>query len=632
MKSLFTITLLQLCLLLSLSVQLNAQDICPSGTQGVNVFPIDFDVDDENMPLLEGTVIESNDPVISNQPYANLFGAGMGIVFEIDPSSDNPLTLYDSEGTGGADSDLERQSGNSNTSWEAGNIPNANLGLLAILNEEDPTITNGIIQNPNDDGDGGTVVTMSSMPLTDFNVDLVDIESASAGSFRFQNTFTGQSIDIPFSAFLSSSSTVFSLPGVAYADGSANRFNNINVANINTYANDIGSPLLPALSSFNRITVISTTSFAIGGICIKKAEVDFGDLPNDDYCTTLASNGAVHVVTPSTLKIGATVDAEADGQPTNDAEGDDSNGDDEDGLIFFPAMPAPGGTLSFNNFPVTNMTGVKATLYVFIDFDADGDFDADEFAAIPVPNNATEVDFDIDVPNDAQQNAPVYARFRLTTDELVPDNPTDGQVNGGSKGPATNGEVEDFFSTFVLPVELMEFSAKAVECEIVLNWASASEIDFSHYELQRGFDGKSFEPIAKINGSSNALAYNEYSFTDKLEKPTQYYRLKMVDLDASYEYSSVQVVKTACDGVKSDLMVHPSPVAKSQFLTVSFYAAKENSELTITDMNGKIVSIVNASNLNQGTNRLQIDISSMTAGVYFIIDEQLNTQRFVVIE
>ncbi|MFN8445074.1 MAG: hypothetical protein U0175_30080, partial [Caldilineaceae bacterium] len=59
---------------------------------------------------------------------------------------------------------------------------------------------------------------------------------------------------------------------------------------------------------------------------------DFGDLPtaaqsgfSNNYPTTLADNGASHGIT-TTLRLGAQIDSEADGQPSADATGDDTTG------------------------------------------------------------------------------------------------------------------------------------------------------------------------------------------------------------------------------------------------------------------------------------------------------------------
>ncbi|MFK7807738.1 MAG: alpha-amylase family glycosyl hydrolase [Saprospiraceae bacterium] len=49
-----------------------------------------------------------------------------------------------------------------------------------------------------------------------------------------------------------------------------------------------------------------------------------------------------------------------------------------------------------------------------------------------------------------------------------------------------------------LPVELVEFSAKARNEKVLLEWETASEIDFNLFELERSIDGRTFEKISSI--------------------------------------------------------------------------------------------------------------------------------------
>jgi hypothetical protein len=114
--------------------------------------------------------------------------------------------------------------------------------------------------------------------------------------------------------------------------------------------------------------------------------IDFGDLPDSgpgtgeqNYETLIASGGPAHkLVTDDmgnpTLKIGALVDDEFDGQPTADADGDAADIDDEDG--FNPASVMFVRTQPENiDIPVMNMTGMDAKLTLYVDWDNDGNFD-----------------------------------------------------------------------------------------------------------------------------------------------------------------------------------------------------------------------------------------------------------------
>ena len=167
---------------------------------------------------------------------------------------------------------------------------------------------------------------------------------------------------------------------------------------------------------------------------------DYGDLPDltsstgaGDYQTQLANNGPRHLV-DNTLRMGALVDGEGDGQQSAIADGDDTNTDDEDGIAAFPTFYA--GQTANITASVTNTTGSQATLYGWIDFNNDGQLDnATERASVSVPSGGTgNVTLTFSVPGGAVTSTDLGARFRLSTD---PD-------AANATGSADDGEVEDY--------------------------------------------------------------------------------------------------------------------------------------------------------------------------------------------
>ncbi len=185
---------------------------------------------------------------------------------------------------------------------------------------------------------------------------------------------------------------------------------------------------------------------------------DAGDAPTSaqsgftgSYPTTLADNGAMHTATGPTL--GANRDAESDGQPTANADGDDTTGspDDEDGLVLQSNL-APGRSATF----VLNVQGVSGTHFVnaWIDFNADGDWSdpgeqiATDFAVTAAGNHMLS----FAVP-DAAVLGDTYTRLRLSS--------TAGLSFTGS---ADDGEVEDYLVTITdAPASVAATSAIFVE-------------------------------------------------------------------------------------------------------------------------------------------------------------------------
>ncbi|MCE7985928.1 MAG: hypothetical protein DYG89_32520 [Caldilinea sp. CFX5] len=109
---------------------------------------------------------------------------------------------------------------------------------------------------------------------------------------------------------------------------------------------------------------------------------DYGDAPEPDYFTLVSKGGARHAL-PNGLKLGATVDSEADGQPTADASGD---GADEDGVT----LPATLTVCAQNEITVNAAAG--GVLNAWIDYAGNGDFadyDDQVIAALPISQSVT---------------------------------------------------------------------------------------------------------------------------------------------------------------------------------------------------------------------------------------------------
>jgi hypothetical protein len=182
------------------------------------------------------------------------------------------------------------------------------------------------------------------------------------------------------------------------------------------------------------------------------AIADYGDAPDTEpgsfrgnYQTRAADNGPRHMIVPG-LRLGASVDAEG-GLFQNPAAGaDDASGppDDEDGLSNPSAdLVLTAGARPTVSVRVTNQTTAAATLYGWIDYNADGAFhDATERVSLAVLAGTNSGIVTLVFPTvPLSYVGETYARFRLSTDAAA----------ANSTGPASDGEIEDYRATIVNP-------------------------------------------------------------------------------------------------------------------------------------------------------------------------------------
>lgn len=174
---------------------------------------------------------------------------------------------------------------------------------------------------------------------------------------------------------------------------------------------------------------------------VSTVSYDFGDLP-DSYATTLAADGARHIISGSpTLYLGAVApDTEANGPAAAGATGDNTAGtNDEDGVtVLSPAIWTEGPGSDATNFLAVDVTG-SGWLVAWVDFDGDGSFlDANEMILDQAVATGSNL-FGVLVPAGTftGNGAFLNARFRLFAERpLVP------QL--AIVGSAVGGEVEDY--------------------------------------------------------------------------------------------------------------------------------------------------------------------------------------------
>ncbi|MDA9111211.1 T9SS type A sorting domain-containing protein, partial [Bacteroidia bacterium] len=186
--------------------------------------------------------------------------------------------------------------------------------------------------------------------------------------------------------------------------------------------------------------------------------------------------------------------------------------------------------------------------------------------------------------------------------------------NGGNGTYA--GSVRTYNISASLPVDLIHFDVQTRNNHSSsLHWATASEINNSHFEIERSYDGKTFEMIDQVSGNGNSQHLIRYSYTDQAISPTEnnvFYRLKQVDFDGAFEYSDIRVVRF--EGNHLNLVAYPNPITDDLTLTVGL-SQGENYNIQAVDMQGTRVFEENYTFTN-GIHR--INTAQWTSGMYIL--------------
>lgn len=170
-----------------------------------------------------------------------------------------------------------------------------------------------------------------------------------------------------------------------------------------------------------------------------------------------------------------------------------------------------------------------------------------------------------------------------------------------------------------LPVELVSFTGTIMENgEVELNWSTISEINNSHFLVQRSIDAYSFETIDIVAGNGDREGIFDYSFVD--ESPLQgrvFYRLEQTDFNGEFEYSEIVSLYTERKN-KTTFVVYPNPIVQGQDVKVSYDLSNAKKLfVTVIGSNGKrSVNKTIDVNTNQGV--ISLPTATMTKGVNLI--------------
>lgn len=182
-----------------------------------------------------------------------------------------------------------------------------------------------------------------------------------------------------------------------------------------------------------------------------------------------------------------------------------------------------------------------------------------------------------------------------------------------------------------LPVKLVSFTSTIKTNQIQLNWISAEEHQFSHYEVYQSVNGKDYQYKATVNAKGGSNALNYYSFTDARlpGDPDQiFYKLKLVDLNGKFEWSSVRSVEFNQTQAAAG-NIFPNP-AVSDFSIVSAYEGSivnicikdaSGMELSSYAIHHESSALIDISNLSPGFYNVLVQHEDGSSAVYKLIKQ-----------
>jgi hypothetical protein len=158
-------------------------------------------------------------------------------------------------------------------------------------------------------------------------------------------------------------------------------------------------------------------------------------------------------------------------------------------------------------------------------------------------------------------------------------------TNDPSTAPA--GDATITLLNTPLPVVFSEFKAYQKENFVALSWKIVTEENALKYEIEKSGDARVFTKIGEVMATGGSDVIN-YGFTDEQPFPgNNYYRLKVLDLDATFTFT--RIVKVAIGEETSAGILYPNPVTGKIVNLELRNLAKGQYDVTFINISGQTI-------------------------------------------
>lgn len=169
---------------------------------------------------------------------------------------------------------------------------------------------------------------------------------------------------------------------------------------------------------------------------------------------------------------------------------------------------------------------------------------------------------------------------------------------------------------FPLPVKLESFTAAAGKCAAVINWKTAEEINTDRFVVEQSADAVHFSTVATV-AAKNIFGGASYQQTIAQNAPQTYYRLKIINTNGTYTYSSVISQKVSCGQVDA-ISIYPNPLNGADKLSVHISTTYRGAvKLSVYNAQGQAI-LVKQVLVNNAETIYELGVKEIPQGAYLI--------------
>jgi len=170
-----------------------------------------------------------------------------------------------------------------------------------------------------------------------------------------------------------------------------------------------------------------------------------------------------------------------------------------------------------------------------------------------------------------------------------------------------------------LPVQLKNFTAQLNNNKVDLKWVTSTEINTSHFVIEKSLDGINFSDAGTVFAFGNTTEEKNYNFTDNInvsQAVVIYYRLRTVDVDGRSGYSATRIIRAGKQtGQAISILTYPNPVNNELRITLPDNWQNKKVTFEIFNANGQTSKRTEKTNSGQTET---LNVSNLVQGFYFV--------------
>ncbi len=168
--------------------------------------------------------------------------------------------------------------------------------------------------------------------------------------------------------------------------------------------------------------------------------------------------------------------------------------------------------------------------------------------------------------------------------------------------------------TTVLPVRFDYFTAVLQQQRGLLKWRTTFEENIRSFVIEKSTDGRRFTQLLQ-QAPANRAGTVYQAWDETLATGNNFYRLKVINLDGTVDYSAVVKINYR-KGNAAAWLIYPNPAGTEASL---FYPSANARQITVSlaDVAGKIISERPVA-LTAGNNRIPLPTQALSAGMYLV--------------